>query len=82
MTKRAAPSVIVSRRPQGWAPKTPGAERASKVYPTQQAAEQRGREILRNRGGGELITQGRDGRFRSKDTIGRNDPLPPRDSEH
>ncbi len=82
MPKRAAPPVVVSKRPGGWAPKTPGTERAPKVYPTQAEAEGRGREVLRNRGGGELITQGRDGRIRSKDTIGRPDPFPLRDREH
>lgn len=81
MSKGTRP-VIVVKRPEGWAPKTPGAERVAKVYPTQGAAEDRGREILHNRGGGELITQGRDGRFRSKDTIGKSDPFPPRDREH
>jgi len=39
--------------------------------------------MLKNQGGGELTTKGRNGRIRSKDTIPPgNDPLPPRDSEH
>jgi hypothetical protein len=38
--------------------------------------------MLRNSGGGELTTHGRDGKIRSKDTIGGNDPMPPRDTEH
>jgi len=30
----------------------------------------------------ELITQGRDGEIRSKDTINSNDPIPPKDREN
>jgi hypothetical protein len=50
---------------------------------TQADADRRAAEILRNAGGGERITHGRDGAIRSKDTIapGR-DPFPPRDKEH
>ena len=33
-------------------------------------------------GGGDLTIKGRDGQIRSKDTIGRKDPFPPRDREH
>jgi hypothetical protein len=41
------------------------------------------RTNLTNQGGGELITKGRDGKIRSKDTITPgNDPNPPRDTEH
>jgi hypothetical protein len=82
VSKRSHPPVIVTKRPDGWAPKTPGTERVPKVYPTQRQAEARGRDILENRGGGELITKGLDGKIRSKDTIGRTDPNPPRDREH
>jgi len=40
------------------------------------------REMLKNQGGGELITKGRDGKIRSKDTIAPgNDPNPPKDKE-
>lgn len=42
-----------------------------------------GREKLVNAGGGELTVKGRDGKIRSKDTLGGgNDPIPPRDREH
>jgi hypothetical protein len=38
-----------------------------------------GRRYLGNEGGGELVTQGRDGRFRDKDTVRPgNDPYPPK----
>ena len=82
MSRKAHPPVVVTKRPEGWAPHTPGAERVAKIYPTQRQAEERGRQILGNRGGGELITKGEDGKIRSKDTIARPDPNPPHDTEH
>jgi hypothetical protein len=77
-------SRIVHKRPDGeWVNKLGGAERASSVHETQRDAEAAAREMLRNSGGGELITMGEDGRIRSKDTIvPGNDPNPPRDREH
>ena len=40
-------------------------------------------QMLKNQGGGELITKGLDGKIRSKDTIPPgNDPNPPKDKEH
>lgn len=57
-----------------------GAERAERIYPTQDEAVRAARENLKNAGGGELTIQGRDGRFRDKNTITPgNDPFPPRD---
>lgn len=86
MTKaKGSQSVHVTPRDggrAGWVTKTGGAERVEGIYPTQRQAKQRGREILDNRGGGELVTHDRHGQIRSKDTIGRGDPLPPRDTEH
>ena len=66
-----------------WAVKKAHAERASSVHDTQREANQRAAEILRNLGGGERITQGRDHKIHSKDTIPpARDPFPPRDNEH
>ena len=66
-----------------WVVKKPGAERISSRHETQREADQRAAEILRNAGGGERLTHGRDGRFRSKDTIPpAPDSNPPRDKEH
>ena len=49
----------------------------------QSDADKRAAKILGNIGGGERITQGRDGKIRSKDTISPgNDPNPPKDGEH
>lgn len=63
----------------GWNVKKPGASRASAHYDAQKEAADRGRQILKNDGGGELITHGRDGQIRAKDTIAPgNDPYPPK----
>jgi len=74
----------VYRRPDGkWVNKRVDADRPSSVHNTQAEAEAAAREMLRNSGGGELITHGRDGKIRSKDTIAPgNDPCPPKDREH
>lgn len=75
---------IVYRRADGkWVNKRSDADRAGSVEDTQAAAEDKAREMLRNAGGGELITMGRDGKIRSKDTIApAKDPFPPKDTEH
>jgi hypothetical protein len=74
----------VYRRTDGtWVNLKNGNERASSVHETQREAENTARMMLHNQGGGELTTSGRDGRFRSKDTISPgNDPCPPKDKEH
>ncbi len=74
----------VSPRPDGtWANKRNDSDRASSVHDTQREAVQSAKEMLQNQGGGELTTQGRNGRIRSKDTIPPgNDPCPPKDKEH
>lgn len=71
---------LVYRSGTGWANERVGAERAERIYATQGEAIRAARENLRNAGGGELTIQGRDGRFRDKNTIAPgNDPFPPRD---
>jgi hypothetical protein len=73
----------ISKRPDGkWANKKNGASRASSIHDTQKEAIQAAKDQLRNSGGGDLTVQGRDGKFRSKDTIGKSDPNPPKDTEH
>lgn len=70
---------IVPNPDGGWDVVKDGAKRASAHADTQSAAQDRGREILHNAGGGELVTHGRDGQIRSKDTIAPgNDPHPPK----
>lgn len=65
-----------------WANKRNDSDRASSVHDTQKEAEDAARDNLRNQGGGELTTQGRDGKFRSKDTIEPGNESPTRDTEH
>ncbi len=74
----------ISKRPDGqWANERHDANKASSLHRTQKEAEQAGRGMLKNQGGGELITKGLDGKIRSKDTIPPgNDPNPPKDTEH
>ncbi len=73
---------FVVNHPEGWAVKKPGAERASGVFGTQAEAQDRAREIVSNLGGGEVVTQGRNGQFRDSDTVPPgNDPCPPRDTK-
>lgn len=74
----------VFRRPDGsWVNKRHDNDHASSLHRTQREAEQAARDMLKNQGGGELATHGRNGRIRSKDTIAPgNDPNPPRDREH
>ena len=67
----------------GWDVKAPGAGRASSHHDTQAEAEKRAKEIVGNRGGGEVRIHGRDGRIRDSDTVAPgNDPNPPRDTKH
>lgn len=65
-----------------WKAQREKSERAAGIFDTQKEAEDFARQILKNQGGGELITQSRDGTIRSKDTIARPDPFPPRDTEY
>lgn len=59
----------------GWDVTKPGASRASAHAATQAAAQDRAREIIGNDGGGEMLTHGKDGAIRAKDTIKPgNDP--------
>lgn len=74
----------VYRRDDGkWVNKRNEADKASSAHDTQAAAEKAARDMLKNQGGGELTTMGRDHKIRSKDTIAPgNDPNPPKDTEH
>lgn len=66
-----------------WVNKRNDASRATSVHNTQREADQAASRNLKNQGGGERTTLGRDGRIRSKDTIAPgNDPNPPKDREH
>jgi len=66
-----------------WINKRHDRDQATSVSDTQKEAQEDARQNLKNQGGGELVTKGRDGKIRSKDTISPgNDPNPPKDTEH
>ena len=67
---------FVVKHPNGWAVKGAGNERATKVTSTQKEAINVARNIAINQGS-ELTIQGRDGKFRQKDSYG-NDNYPPK----
>ncbi len=56
-------------------------ERASAVGRTQAEMIDRGREVVANAGGGEVVIKGRDGRIRDKDTISPGIESPKRDTK-
>lgn len=74
----------VYRRDDGkWANKRNDSDKASSVRDTQGEAIDDAKRMLRNSGGGEVTIQGRDGKFRDKDTVPPgNDPYPPKDTKH
>ena len=77
------PDRYVTKHPEGWSVKAPGAARASSVHGTQREAEAAAKQIVANLGGGEVRIQGRDGKWRDSDTVPPgNDPNPPRDKKH
>jgi hypothetical protein len=63
----------------GWAVAKESRERVSARFDTQAEAIDRGREIVRNAGGGELFVLAEDGKIRQKDTVGagQDDPNAP-----
>jgi len=71
----------VTQRPDGdWQAKKEGAERASFVRPTQQAAHDAAiPEAKRDRV--EIVTHRPNGQIRDSDSYG-NDPNPPKDTKH
>jgi hypothetical protein len=71
---------IVPNPDGDWDVVAPGADRASSHHDTQHDAIDRGREVVRNSGGGEVVIHGEDGRIRDSDTVPPgHDPFPPRD---
>ncbi|ESZ22875.1 DUF2188 domain-containing protein [Mesorhizobium sp. L2C084A000] len=82
MTKK--PDRTVYQRPadKKWVDRRNDADRGF-VHDTQKDAIQSAKEKITNQGGGELTVKGRDGKIRSKDSVGGgNDPNPPKDKEH
>jgi hypothetical protein len=74
---------VYRRKDGNWVNQRNDADKASSVHETQKEANDAARQMLRNQGGGELTTMGRDGKIKSKDTIApAPDPNPPKDKEH
>lgn len=78
MSKRK--TVHVVPHADGWAVKTGGAQRASKVTETKAEADKVARSQAK-RQGAELIIHGRDGKIQDADSFG-GDPNPPKDRKH
>jgi len=66
----------VTKRPEGWAVKREGADRASSLHRTQSEAIDAGRSLAQGTRG-ELRIHGRDNRIREGHSYG-NDPHPPK----
>lgn len=80
MSKKDSPNYWVTQTDSGqWQVRREGAEKASGVFDTQREADARARDLA-TKSGGERITQGRDGRIRSKDSYG--DESRQTDTEH
>jgi len=65
---------VVPNPAGGWDVKAENAKRASSHHETQAEAIERAREIIRNKGGGELSVHGEDGQIRQKDTVAAGAP--------
>ena len=64
-------NVHITPRPNGWAVKSAGAERASVIKPTQAQAIAAGRQQAA-RNGSELVVHGRNNLIRAKDSHGHD----------
>ncbi len=63
-----------------WGVKGAGNGKFTAIYDTQKDAQKHARDIaIKNKS--EVVTHGRDGKIRDKDSYG-NDPFPPRDKKH
>ncbi|MEE6636930.1 DUF2188 domain-containing protein [Limosilactobacillus pontis] len=71
--------IWVSPRSKGWAVKSAGKSRASKIYQTKAEAIKAGRNQAIN-SKAELVSQKRNGQINLKNSYG-NDPMPPRDKD-
>ena len=78
--KKISPNYWVTQTDDGqWQVKREEADRASGVFGTQREADSRARDLAK-KSRGERITQGRDGRIRSKDSYGNESKK--KDTEH
>jgi hypothetical protein len=70
---------VVPSTTGGWAVRRSGAERASKVFDTQQEAVKHARTQAKKESS-ELYVHGKDGTIRERNSYG-NDPNPPKDKK-
>lgn len=70
---------VVPSTSGGWAVRKTGAERASKVFPTQGEAIKHARQVAKKERS-ELYIHKKDGTIRGRDSYG-NDPFPPKDKK-
>lgn len=68
--------VHITPHPDGWQVRPEGADRATRVVPTQSEAIQIGRQVAQNRDG-QLLVHGTNGQIREERSYG-NDPFPPK----
>lgn len=61
---------VVRSNGTGWEVRKDGAIRASARTTTQQEAIAKARELISKSGGGEVLVHSKDGKIRSRDTIG------------
>ena len=78
MSAKKFKSYHIVRLGKSWSVKTNG--RVLSSHETQNKA-QSSAIVRARRAGAEVVTHGRDGRIRSKDSYGR-DPFPPKDTEY
>ena len=79
MSKKGRHVVSSTNIKGGWAVRQSGAERASKVFSTQQEAVKYARTLAKKEQS-ELYIHGRDGRIRGRNSYGK-DPYPPQDKK-
>lgn len=69
---------VTNRDREKWAVMKANAQRASAIGKHQYEMEALARRLVELSGGGELTVQGRNHKFREKNTYGKKDHLPPR----
>ena len=65
----AKKTMHITHTDKGWAVKREGSK-ADRVFPTQREAIDTARDIVRDKGSGQLVIHNRDGRIRTIDTYG------------
>ena len=79
MTKKSDRKIyhVKSDQSKGWKVKKQGADRASGHFDNKDDAVQRGKELAKSDGEGQIIIHKKDGTFQTEHTY-QNDPFPPK----